>query len=68
MQSHHILFVDFERELVVLTDGASIPITSYLDDEGDECGKNESTWCIAGDEAHGYTDIHFNQLQARVLH
>ena len=41
------------RGLAVLTGGEFVPITTWLDDQGDECGEESAVVAVAGPDVAG---------------
>lgn len=42
---------------VLLEDGETVPITEWLDCDGDECGPEDAVCCVAGTDAFGWIVI-----------
>lgn len=38
---------------MLLMDGANIPITTWLNDKGDETAKDNAEYCVAGPDSDG---------------
>lgn len=49
--------VDLDSRTVLLGDGTILPITDFLDGEGDDCEPREAVFCIAGTDGYGWLDI-----------
>lgn len=49
--------VSLARAEVVLADGSIWPITTWLDDEGDHCSRDDATVAVAGTDRTGYTVV-----------
>ncbi|KAF0676648.1 hypothetical protein PMES_00937 [Profundibacterium mesophilum KAUST100406-0324] len=52
----------------LLTDGRIVPITDWLDEEGEECGYEEAVIAIAGQDGVGWWRIGLSTFSAPRLH
>lgn len=41
----------------LLADGTILPVTSWLDEDGDDCSPDDAVACVAGTEAFGWLSI-----------
>lgn len=49
--------VNHSERYVLFSDGVTSPITTYFDDEGEECEYDDAVVFVAGDDAHGWWTI-----------
>jgi hypothetical protein len=51
-----VIGIHREKQLAMLEDGSLIPVTHWIDEDGDDCPADEAVVCVAGtDEGGWYT-------------
>lgn len=46
--------VNLGSGMILLSDGTVLPITNYIDADGDDCAKEAAIVCVAGNDEHGW--------------
>lgn len=59
--------MNLTQNYVLFTNGVSVPITDYFDDDGDECEADKATVCVAGSDAVGWFTIEISPASERVV-
>ena len=49
----HVIGINLIVEEMMLDDGVILPITDWIDGNGNECSKQEAEFCIAGPDLNG---------------
>lgn len=49
--------LNLSQNYAVFTNGWTLPITDYFDDDGEACEADAAVYCVAGDETHGWLAI-----------
>lgn len=52
-----VLLVNFSQDLIIDEGGLLFPITTWLDDDGDECPREYATVAVAGEGERWYTFV-----------
>ena len=42
-----------DRAIAILSDGQELPITNWIDTDGDECGPSDAVACACGPDVNG---------------
>lgn len=61
-----VIAVNRGRQVALLEDGTVIPITNWLDQDGEECPPSAAMVCIAGSEAMGFWVIDLEHFTGKV--
>ena len=55
--------IDLDSRYVLMTDGKVLPITNFLDSDGDEIDDpREAATCVAGEDGYGWVTIEIFSL------
>lgn len=49
--------VNLRSNLVMLSDGSTMPITDYIDEDGDFCDPKDAITCVAGEGPYYVIDL-----------
>lgn len=52
-----VIAVHREKEVAMLDDGALIPVTNWLDEDGEFCEADDAAVCVAGNDEEGWYTI-----------
>lgn len=48
-----VVAINYGLETLMLDDGSVIPITKWLDADGDDCSKHDAEFCVGGPDTSG---------------
>ena len=61
----YVLAINFVMEVVLLDDCEThVPITTWIDEDGDECDKEDAVVCVCGADGIGWWDLVLDDFEA----
>lgn len=63
-----IELIDLEAEVAILSDGSTIPLTNFFDEDGDDCDPEDAVCCVAGNNDFGWLTISLADLDEPTFH
>ena len=60
--------LDLDDRVAVMSDGSTLPLTDFFDDDGDDCEPWDAVVCVAGSDSFGWLTISLLEVDEPVFH